>query len=83
MWQFWSFVVTDGPITEGRGFGETVEVIIKTQAFWMEIWGLSLLKEEQLELKKKSLHDGLHMILSWYASWKPLCYFFLTVVSED
>lgn len=59
MWQFWSFVVTDGPITEGRGFGETVEEIIKTQAFWMEIWGLSLLNEEQLELKKK--------VTTWWA----------------
>lgn len=33
-------------------------------------------------LKKMSLHDELHMILSLYASWKPFCYFSLTV-SED
>lgn len=52
MWQFWSFVVTDGLITEGRGFGET-EQIIKTQVFWMEIWGSALLDEEQLDLKKR------------------------------
>lgn len=51
MWQFWSFVVTDGLITEGRGFGET-EQIIKTQVFWMEIWGSALLDEEQLDFKK-------------------------------
>lgn len=33
-------------------------------------------------LKKTSLHDELHTILSLYASWKPFCYFSLTV-SED
>lgn len=74
--------MTDGLITEGRGFGETIEQIIKTQVLWMEIWGVSLLNDEQLELKK-SLLDGLQMTLSLYASWKPFYYFFLTTVSED
>lgn len=83
MWQFWSFVVTDGLIREERGFGETVEQIIKTQVLWMEIWGASLLNEEQIQLKIMSLHDGLHMILSLYSCWKPFWYFFLTTVSED
>lgn len=49
MWQFWSFIVTDGLIKEGKRFGETGEQIIKTQVFWMEIWGPSLLNEKQLE----------------------------------
>lgn len=61
MWQFWSFVVTDGLITEGRGFGET-EQIIKTQVLWMETLGPSLLNEEQLELKKSHYMMG----STWY-----------------
>lgn len=62
MWQFWSFVVTDSLITEGRGFGETVEQIYQNTSLLDGKLRTFIIRWEAARVKKSPYMMG----STWY-----------------
>lgn len=74
--------MTDSLITEGRELGEQNGVNYQSTSPLDGPLRTFLIQWRPARIKKLARHDDVRMIFSQQASWKLLCYFFLTAISE-